>query len=245
MTSHDALGCFADMLHHTKGRLGPGDLVAPPIVPASVYFLPGDPTGPYQYGRLSNPTWGALEDALGVLEQAETVVLPSGMAAIAAVLYSQLRPGDRVLLPSDGYYTTRSFAGACLAPMGVQADLCPTTDYEGRDLTGYRLVWIETPSNPGLDLCDVAAVAAKARAAGCLTVADNTTATPLGQRPLDQGDQRAFGQPHGTCLVAAAGTRCRRAGLAEADGGDSGTVRGVARASRPGNAGGSLRPYVR
>src|SRR5580700_4112858 len=90
---------FARTLHHGKGAAKAGDLVVPPIVPATVYHLPGDPAGPYQYGRWSNPTWDALEGALAVLEDAEIAVFPSGMAAIASIFYSQLKCGDRVLLP--------------------------------------------------------------------------------------------------------------------------------------------------
>lgn len=185
MPDMDAL--FAEMLHHRTARLQPGDLVAPPIVPASVYALPGEPTGKHQYGRWSNPTWSALEDALAALEAAETVVFPSGMAAIAALLFSQVRRGDRILLPSDGYYTTRALAEKFLVPLGVELATCPTAEYDGRDFTGLKLVWIETPSNPCLDICDLRAVVAQAKAAGALVVVDNTTATPLGQRPLDLG----------------------------------------------------------
>src|SRR5689334_15836866 len=72
---------FADMLHLGAQQRKAGDPGAQGIVPASVYHLPGDPAGPYQYGRWSNPTWTALEDALGALEAAESVLFPSGMAA--------------------------------------------------------------------------------------------------------------------------------------------------------------------
>lgn len=178
---------FAKTLHHGASRMKSGDLVVPPIVPASVYFLPGDPSGPHQYGRWSNPTWSALEEALSELETAETVVFPSGMAAIASLLYSQLRSGDRILLPSDGYYTTRAFADKFLSPLGIGVEVCATEEFDHRAFDGYRLVWIETPSNPGLDLCNIESVAAKAKKAGAMVVADNTTSTPLGQRPLDLG----------------------------------------------------------
>jgi cystathionine gamma-lyase len=178
---------FADMLHLGSRERKAGDPGATPIVPASVYHLPGDPAGPYQYGRWSNPTWTALEEALGALEAADTAIFPSGMAASAAVLYTQLKSGERVLLPADGYYTTRAFAEKCLAGFGVTVEICPTAELHRHELAGYRVVWIETPSNPGLDVCDIAAVARNATAAGALTVADNTTATPLGQRPLDLG----------------------------------------------------------
>ena len=146
-----------------------------------------DPTGPYQYARWGNPTWTALEEALSILEDAETITFPSGMAAIAAVLYSIVKPGDRILLPSDGYYTVRLFADTYLASLGVTVDRAPTGTVETAALDGYRLVWIETPSNPGLDMADIAAVTARAKAAGALVVVDNTTMTPLGQRPLELG----------------------------------------------------------
>lgn len=178
---------FARALHHGAQALRPNEPLTPPIVATSVYHLPGDPAGPYQYGRWSNPTWSALEEALAVLEDAPVVILPSGMAAVAAVYYALLRAGDRVLLPADGYYVTRALAEQYLAPFGVVAANVPTAELARADFTGVRLVWIETPSNPGLDLADIAAVAARAHAAGALVVVDNTTATPLGQRPLDLG----------------------------------------------------------
>ncbi|HVE90449.1 MAG TPA: PLP-dependent transferase, partial [Burkholderiaceae bacterium] len=100
---------------------------------------------------------------------------------------SVLKSGDRVLLPSDGYYTVRLFAEKYLLPMGVVVDSCATAEVEARSLDGYKLVWIETPSNPGLDLADIAAVVRNADAAGAIVAVDNTTMTPLGQRPLDLG----------------------------------------------------------
>jgi cystathionine gamma-lyase len=169
----------------TKGRSG--DPVTPPIVLSGVFFLPGDPVGPYQYARWSNPTWTALEEALSILEDAETVIFPSGMATVAAVLSSQLKPGDRVLLPSDAYYTSRVLADKYLATAGVRVVTCPSADYDTQDFAGFRLVWMETPSNPGLDVCDIRKAVAKARQAGAMLVADNTMPTPLGQRPLDLG----------------------------------------------------------
>lgn len=178
---------FARCLHHTTASTEIGSAFAPPIVNTSVYRLAGDPSGAYQYARWANPTWTALEEALGLLEDAETVTFPSGMAAIAALLYSTLKSGDRVLLPSDGYYTVRLFAEKYLLPMGVIVDHCPTSEAATRSLAGYRVVWIETPSNPGLDLADIAAVVRNAKVAGAMVAVDNTTMTPLGQRPLELG----------------------------------------------------------
>jgi cystathionine gamma-lyase len=164
-----------------------GDPVGPAIVPSSVFFLPGDPAGPYQYARWSNPTWSALEEALSILEDAETVIFPSGMAAVFSVLSTLPKRGDRILLPSDAYYTTRALAEACLKPAGVSIVTCPSADFDRQDFTGFRMVWIETPSNPGLDICDIRKAAAKGRQSGATVIVDNTTATPLGQRPIELG----------------------------------------------------------
>jgi cystathionine gamma-lyase len=178
---------FARALHHGSQSTAFGEAFVPPIVNTSVYRLAADPSGPYQYARWGNPTWSALEEALSILEDAETVTFPSGMAAIASVLYGFLKSGDRILLPSDGYYTVRVFSEKYLLPMGIGVDSCATVEVAARSLEGYKLVWIETPSNPGLDLADIAAVARNAKAAGVIVAVDNTTMTPLGQRPLDLG----------------------------------------------------------
>ncbi len=167
--------------------LKPGESLSPPITPASKFNLTGDANPPFQYGRFSSPVWQETEAFLAELEAAETIVFPSGMAACAAVLYSQLQAGDRIVMPSDGYYTVRVLIERFLQPLGVELHLHPTADYANAPLDGAAIVWIESPSNPGLDACDIAAVAAKAKAVGALSVADNTTATPLLQRPLDLG----------------------------------------------------------
>lgn len=177
----------ADLAHLRRKSLRKGDPVALPLTMASMYHLPGDPAGHRQYGRFDNPTWEAVEEALGHLEDAETVAFPSGMAAISAVFFGLLRSGDRILLPSDGYYTTRILADRFLRPFGIEASLRPTAAMLDGGFEGLRLVFVETPSNPGLDLCDIRAVSDAAHAAGAVVVADNTTMTPYGQRPLDLG----------------------------------------------------------
>lgn len=178
---------FADCLHlKTHGR-ATGEPFEPAIVNTSIYALPGDPQGAYQYARWANPTWTSLEETLSVLEDAEALAFPSGMAAVASVMASQLHSGDRVLLPSDGYYTVRHAAEKFLVPNGVSVTTCPTAAMADAPLAGYRIVWIETPSNPALDLADIRSIAQRAHAAGAIVVVDNTTMTPLGQRPLDLG----------------------------------------------------------
>jgi len=114
-TTPDTL--IAQLLHDHLQRAKPGSPMAPSIAPNSTFVLPGEPAGDWQYGRMSNPAWSELEQALSLLEQAPALVFPSGMAAIAATLLANVSQGDRILLPSDGYYTTRVMAERYLKPM--------------------------------------------------------------------------------------------------------------------------------
>jgi cystathionine gamma-lyase len=143
------------------------------------------------YARTEQPTLRVFEDAVGALDRGRCLSFATGMAAVSAVLLACARAGDRVVLPSDGYYATRVLADEELARFGLRVDRVSTTEVEEvaarGDLDGARLVLLETPSNPQLDVCDIAAVARATRAAGAVLAVDNTTATPLGQRPLDLG----------------------------------------------------------
>jgi cystathionine gamma-lyase len=177
----------ARLPHLRREGLAKGDPVPLPVTMASIYHLPGDPAGYAQYGRFDNATWAAVERLISHLEGAEALAFPSGMAAISAVLFSQLKAGDRVLLPSDGYYTTRVLAERFLKQMGIGVETRPTASYLDGGFAGFRLVFLESPSNPSLDICDIAAVARAAHEAGAIVVADNTTMTPYGQRPLEFG----------------------------------------------------------
>lgn len=187
MTSDRSKELIARMLHREMRDAAPGAPLQPTIAPTSAYHLPGSTDAPHQYGRWSNPTWTTLEAAIGRLEEAEAVSFPSGMAAIAAVLFTQLRPGDHAVLPNDGYAATRALQEGHLAPYGVETTFVSTPAMDDMSFEGSRLIWLETPSNPTLDVCDIAKAATKAKAAGALLVVDNTTMTPLGQRPLDLG----------------------------------------------------------
>ncbi|MGW4492570.1 cystathionine gamma-lyase [Streptomyces sp. NPDC004376] len=159
---------------------------------AAHFHLPGEVTGPYTYGRDDNPTWTHLERAIGELEApgqdgVETLVFASGMAAISAVLFSQLRSGDVVVLPSDGYQVFPLVRGQ-LEAYGIEVRTAPTGgDAQLEVLDGARLLWIESPSNPGLDVCDIRRLVAAAHERGALVAVDNTLATPVGQRPLELG----------------------------------------------------------
>ncbi|MER5816173.1 cystathionine gamma-lyase [Streptomyces californicus] len=158
---------------------------------AAHFHLSGDPTGPYTYGRDTNPTWTHLERAIGELEapgeEVETTVFASGMAAITSVLLSQVRSGDAVVLPDDGYQAL-PLVREQLEAYGVEVRTAPTGgDAQLALLEGAKVLWIESPSNPGLDVCDIRCLVEAAHAAGVLVAVDNTLATPIGQRPLELG----------------------------------------------------------
>jgi cystathionine gamma-lyase len=151
---------------------------------AAYYHLEGDPEGvPYVYGRYGNPTWTLFEQALAELEGGPAVSFASGMAATCAVLLPLLRSGDVLVIPADGYPAVRTLAHGQLAECGVEV-----REYRAGEevpTEGAKLVWLETPSNPGLEVTDVGAVVR--RSGGALVAVDNTLATPLGQRPLELG----------------------------------------------------------
>ena len=178
---------MARVLHHRKAGLALGDPVVPPISVATTFHLPQAQGAAYYYGRSGQPTWDAVEAQLAILEDAEVVSFPSGMAAISAALIATLRAGARVMIPSDGYYVTRLLGRDLLQVYGVEVVEMPTLEMAAAEFAGFDVIYIETPSNPGLDVIDIAAIAARAHAAGALVIADNTTMTPLLQRPLDLG----------------------------------------------------------
>ena len=156
---------------------------------SSTYTTPGDPSGhALTYGRFHNPTWSGWESALGELEGGEAIAFASGMAAVAAVFGVTLRPGDLVVLPADAYYSLRVVASGWLTTIGVKVRTVPTRGNAQADaLDGARLLWIETPTNPQLDVCDIAHLVQRAAERGIDTVVDNTTATAYLQRPLMLG----------------------------------------------------------
>lgn len=164
-----------------------------PFMPGPVFAAPfhmaGDPhEAEYQYGRYGNPTFAAYERALGELDGGEAVVFASGMAAIAAVLLPSLSRGATLVLPSDCYMSTRRIALDYLEPRGVEVIMIPTAEMAPERLPDrVALLWLETPSNPGLDVCDVRELAAAAHERTATVAVDNTLATPLGQRPLELG----------------------------------------------------------
>ena len=160
-----------------------GEPFLPGPVFAAPFHLTGDPAEAENvYTRYGNPTWRRYEQAVGSLEDAEAVLFSSGMAAAAALLLTLLKPGSVVAMDSGCYHGVRALAAAHLEPRGVEVRLAPPVEL-ARAADGADLLWLESPSNPELEVYDIAALAAR----GVPTVVDNTTAGPLLQRPLDLG----------------------------------------------------------
>jgi cystathionine gamma-lyase len=165
-----------------------GEPFLPGPVFAAMFQFSGDPaTSPFTYGRFHNPTWNHYEAALAELEGGPAVAFASGMAAVAAVLGTALGPGDVLVMPSDGYYTCRLLAKGHFANAQISVREVPTAAVPAEQLRGAKLLLLETPTNPGLDVCDIRALAAAANEQGVLVAVDNTTPTVLGQRPLALG----------------------------------------------------------
>ncbi len=165
---------------------GPGDPLNAPIVTASNYRDGGD----REYSRGdSTETIDALESAIGELEGGWSVAFSSGMAAVSAIL-DQLPVGASVIAPDDCYQGVAMLLADGQKTKNWQVTRLATDDVDGwRSLIATRpdLVWLESPSNPMMAVCDVPRLCAAAEAIGVPCVVDNTFATPLLQRPLDHG----------------------------------------------------------
>jgi cystathionine gamma-lyase len=160
-----------------------GEPFLPGPVFAAPYHLSGDPyAAPASYTRYGNPTWGRYEEAVGGLEDAEATLFSSGMAAAAALLLTNSAPGSVVAMDAGCYHGVRALAETHLEPRGVEIRLAPPGGL-AEAARGADLLWLESPSNPELEVYDLAALAGL----GVTTVVDNTTAGPLLQRPLDLG----------------------------------------------------------
>jgi cystathionine gamma-synthase len=155
-----------------------------PVVLSSTFHA----GGPVAYARTSNPTWEALEEVVGALEGGRALAFASGMGAVSAVL-DLVRPGGVVVVSSHSYSGVAARLRDLEAAGRVVVRLAPVQDAESVAVAceGADLLWIETPTNPAMEVCDLPAVVAAARAHGVLTVCDNTFAGPLLQRPIEHG----------------------------------------------------------
>jgi cystathionine gamma-synthase len=141
----------------------------------------------YDYSRVSNPTRTALQICLASLEGAEHgIAFSSGLGATTTVVHL-VNPGERVVCVNDVYGGVYRMFSQVYEPKGYEFDFVPGAEIPERIDERTRLVWVETPTNPLLNLVDIKAVADAAHAVGALLVVDNTFATPYLQRPLELG----------------------------------------------------------
>jgi len=152
-------------------------------------FLNTDPG--FQYGRLSNPTVAMLEERMAAFEGAEACrATATGMAAVTAAVMAPVRAGDHVVAASALFGSCRYIVEDHLPRYGVETTLVDGTDIEAWRKAvkpNTKVFFLESPSNPTLEVLDIAAIAEVAKAAGAILVVDNVFATPLFQRPLELG----------------------------------------------------------
>ena len=162
-----------------------------PIYQTSTYVQrsPGDHKG-FEYSRTHNPTRSQLQDALAALDNGKHgLAFASGMAAIDC-LVKLLQPGDEVISTNDLYGGSYRLFTKVYEPLGIKFHFVPMHDMEAvRAVAGpkTKLIWVETPTNPLLNVIDIAGAAAVAKECGALLAVDNTFSTPYLQTPMDLG----------------------------------------------------------
>jgi len=155
-----------------------------PITMASTFVAGGD----REYGRYGNPTWTAFEEALGALEGGRCLSFASGLAAVTTVL-DLVGQGGKVVAPEHSYTGTLLQLADLESRGRITSQLVDITDTAAvaAACVDAALVWFESPTNPALEVADIAAIAEAAHAEGAYVVVDNTFATPLLQQPLTLG----------------------------------------------------------
>lgn len=167
-----------------RGAKQPGAPTNLPVTLTSTFH----PGGERIYGREGNPNWSALEEVLGALEGGRALVYSSGMSAISAVL-ERLPVGSGVVVPFDAYYGARKLVYKAAEKGRIsyqEVDVSDTTSTL-EACAEAQLLWLESPTNPLMNVADIAALAKGAHEAGAQIAVDSTFATPLLQRPLDLG----------------------------------------------------------
>jgi cystathionine gamma-synthase len=164
--------------------------VIPPIHQTSTYVqpAPGEFVEDYDYARSANPTRAALERALGELEGGLGSCFSSGMAATHALITAHCEAGDHLVLPRDLYGGTYRLVDKVLTRFGLRYEMVDQTDLDALERAvrlDTTLIWVETPTNPLLNVVDIEAVVA--RKGNAIVAVDNTFATPVVQRPLELG----------------------------------------------------------
>jgi methionine-gamma-lyase len=187
-------------VHAGEDRGAEHGAVSVPIYPASVFAFPNadeasaihnEEKPGYYYGRLGNPTTAALERTMAELENGEAALaFASGMAAVSAAVFSVCRTGDHIVAPASMYSTATNLFHFVKEHFDIETTFVDATsaeNYGSAIKPNTKLFWTETPSNPIVQITDLAAVANIAEVNGITTVTDNTFATPYNQRPLELG----------------------------------------------------------
>ena len=186
MTSQNGSEQRPETIAITAGRpaVTPDSALNPPISLNST-FTSGGPIG---YGRYGNETWTALEAAIGALEGGQTLSYSSGMAAVSAV-FSTLPVGAKVVASNQGYSGVMTLLGNLTAAKKINATLVSIADTDEviAALDGADLLWLESPTNPSLDVADLPALIKAAKSRNITVAVDNTFATALVQKPLSMG----------------------------------------------------------
>jgi cystathionine gamma-synthase len=148
-------------------------------------------TSEFMYSRNGNPNREMLQQKLAALEQCEfALAFASGLAAVNAILQNVLGPNSHLILPTDCYHGTKQLIQQNFTNWGISHSLVNMQDIvaiEAAIQTNTALIWIETPSNPKLDITDIEKVVTLAKQKNIIVVCDNTFATPLLQKPLQLG----------------------------------------------------------
>jgi len=181
-----------------------------PLTMASTYVAGGD----VEYGRYGNPTWSAFEEALGELEGGRCLAFSSGMAAVSTVL-DLVGQGAKVVAPRHAYQGSVMMLADLEARGRLVVSLVDVTDTDAvvAACEDAALVWLESPTNPALEIADIETITRAAHDAGAYVVVDNTFATPMLQRPLDLGadlvlhSATKFLAGHSDVLLGALATR--------------------------------------
>ena len=192
MTSRDG---FETLAIHAGQEPDPlTGAVVPPIYQASTFKQDGvgGLRGGYEYSRSANPTRTALEQCLAALEDGPSALaFASGLAAEDSLLRTVCSPGDHVLIPDDAYGGTYRLFARVLAGWGVSHTVVPMSDFaavrEQLAAGPVKVIWVETPTNPLLNIADIRALADAGHEAGAMVVVDNTFASPYLQQPLRLG----------------------------------------------------------
>jgi methionine-gamma-lyase len=191
---------FTKAVHAGENRAENHGAVSVPIYTASVFAFADADEGAaihnyqkegYFYGRLGNPTQTALEKAIAELEAgADALAFASGMAAVSAAIFTIVKSGDHIVAPISMYSTTTLFLRELTEKFGVETTFVDATDsqnYADAARENTKIFWLESPSNPLLNITDFSTVVEIAKEKGITTIADNTFATPFNQQPLAQG----------------------------------------------------------